>query len=167
MADGVAGRTGVSARIYGCIEAGGTKFVCGVVREDRTVVTRHRLATGAPGDTLAAAIAFLREAAATHGRPSAIGIASFDAIDLDRGSATRGRTKRTPKPGWTGTDMVGPFASAFGCPVGFDTDVNAAIVADARWGAARGADVTVYVTVGTGIGGAIVDGSPVHGQGHP
>jgi len=64
--------------------------------------------------------------------------------------------------------MIGPFAAVFGVPVGFDVDVNAAALAEGRWGAGRGVDSFVYLTVGTGIGGgAVVDGRLLRGLGHP
>jgi fructokinase len=61
-----------------------------------------------------------------------------------------------------------PIASEFGLPVGFDTDVNAAALAEGRWGAARGLESFIYITLGTGIGGgAVVEGRILHGLGHP
>lgn len=153
---------------YGCIEAGGTKFYAGVATAPDAILATTRIPTLVPADTIRAAIAFLREAAAQHGALDAIGIASFGPVDLDRSSPGWGRITATPKPGWSGVDLAGAFGDAFGCPVGFDTDVNGAALAESLWGAAIGADTAVYVTVGTGIGGgAVVEGRPLHGLRHP
>lgn len=158
----------MSGATYGCIEAGGTKFVLGVARDRDTVLRRERIPTTTPDETIAAAIAFFSAAGAAFGPCESFGIASFGPVVLDRTAPDWGRVAATPKPGWSGADIVGPFATAFGRPVGFDTDVNGAILAEGRWGAAATADVAVYVTVGTGIGGgALVAGRPVHGLRHP
>jgi fructokinase len=154
--------------LFGCIEAGGTKFVLGLVRRDRTIVDHVRLPTRGPDETIGEAIAWLERACGDHGAIDALGIASFGPVGLDRGRPDWGRIFTTTKPGWSDADMAGPFARAFGCPVGFDTDVNGAALAESLWGVSVGADVSVYVTVGTGIGGGtIVDGVPLHGLGHP
>ena len=66
----------------------------------------------------------------------------------------------TPKAGWAGTDMVGTFRRrARASRSAFDTDTNGAALAEMRWGAAQGLASFVYLTLGTGIGGAaVVDG---------
>ena len=154
--------------LFGCIEAGGTKVVLGIARDPDTVLRTARIPTTGPCETLDAALAFFADARRDWGALDALGIASFGPVDLDRSSPRWGRIVDTPKPGWSGVDLVTPFAAALGCPVGFDTDVNAAILAESLWGSATGADVAVYVTVGTGIGGgALVEGRAVHGSRHP
>jgi fructokinase len=98
----------------------------------------------------------------------AIGIGSFGPVDLHRGSPSYGHITATPKLAWRNFDLAGAVRGALDLPIGFDTDVNAAALAEARWGAARGLADFVYVTVGTGIGGgALVAGSPLHGLQHP
>ena len=155
-------------KLYGGIEAGGTKFVCSVgtgpddLRAEVTIETSRD-----PKETIGAAIGFL-EAHSRETPLAAIGIASFGPLDLDPRSATYGFITSTPKPGWRFTDLVGPVRRAFGCPVAIDTDVNGAALSEHRWGAARGLDTFVYLTVGTGIGGGgLVHGRPMHGLVHP
>lgn len=61
-----------------------------------------------------------------------------------------------------------PLIEAFAIPVGLETDVGAAAMAEHRFGGLIGAACGVYVTVGTGIGGGIVvDGVPIRGSLHP
>jgi len=74
----------------------------------------------------------------------------------------------TTKPHWSDADIAGPFARAFDCSVAIDTDVNGAALAEWTWGAGQGATSSLYLTVGTGIGGgAVVGGRLVHGVSHP
>ena len=121
-----------------------------------------------PHSTLARAHAFLRHQAAAFGKLTAIGMASFGPVELDKNSTRHGFIGRTPKPDWSGTDMAGSLAQEFRCPIGFDTDVNAALLAEHRWGAGQDVNDLVYLTIGTGIGGGImVNGSPVRGLMHP
>lgn len=147
------------------IEAGGTKFVVGVGDASRTIHARTRIDTTRPDETIRAAIDWLR----AHGGPfAAVGIASFGPLDLDRASPGWGHITRTTKPHWSGADIAGPFADALDCPVAIDTDVNGCVLAEWAWGAARGTPSSLYLTVGTGIGGgAVVGGRLVHGASHP
>jgi fructokinase len=64
--------------------------------------------------------------------------------------------------------VLGKLKESFDCPIGWDTDVNAAALGEATWGAAKGLSSCVYVTVGTGIGAGIyVEDRLVHGLVHP
>ncbi len=153
---------------YGALEAGGTKFVCAVTDADGNILAETRMPTQDPAGTLNATCRFFAEAFTSLGAPKALGVASFGPVELNRSSPRYGHIGKTPKPGWSHTDMAGALKREFGCPVGFDTDVNAAALAEHRWGAGRGIDNMVYVTVGTGIGaGIIVNGAPIHGLMHP
>ena len=149
--------------IVGGIEAGGTKFVCAVGTGPGDLRAVERFPTTTPEETLGRAIAYFRD------RPvAAVGVGSFGPVDVDPDSPTWGHVTSTPKPGWQGADVAGGVARALGVPVGFDTDVNAAALAEHRWGAAQGLDTFVYLTVGTGIGGGgLIAGRRLHGLTHP
>jgi fructokinase len=155
-------------RLFGALEAGGTKFIAAIGNARGDILLQERFPTTDPVSTLGAVRDYFRQAAQDLGPLAAIGVGSFGPVELDRDSARHGFIGLTPKPGWSGTDIVGPLAREFRCPVGFDTDVNAAALAEHRWGAARDVENLVYLTIGTGIGGGvIVNGAPIHGLMHP
>jgi fructokinase len=153
--------------ILGGVEAGGTKFICLAGDGEGRILAEWRIATRGPRETLGDAVAALRRATLETGPFDAVGVGAFGPLDL-RPGAGHGRLLTTPKPGWSGTDLVGPLREAFGVPVAIDTDVTAAALAEGRWGAARGLRDFAYMTVGTGIGvGVIAGGRPIHGLVHP
>jgi fructokinase len=157
----------VTSTVFGGVEGGGTKFACMIGTGPDDIVATRTFPTTHPTETLARVVEFFQHVG--QGRTvRAVGVASFGPIDLDTTSPTFGFITTTPKAGWQFTDVVGELRARLGVPVGFDTDVNGAALGEYRWGAAQGADPTVYITVGTGIGGgAYVNGSPVHGLIHP
>ena len=148
------------------IELGGTKSVALIAR-GLTVVEQARFPTNDPATTLEA----IGDALARWHADEpfeAIGIGSFGPLGLDPARADFGMITTTPKAGWARTDVRGYFARRFEVPIGFDTDVAGAALAEGRWGAAIGCGVHVYLTIGTGIGGGVVvNGRPVHGLIHP
>jgi len=154
--------------LFAAIEAGGTKFICVVGSGPDDLRAETRFPTTTPAHTLQQAVDFFRLQQAQLGQLSALGIASFGPVDLDPRSPAYGCITSTPKSGWRNTDMVGTIQRLLSLPVGFDTDVNAAALAEGRWGAARGLDTFIYVTIGTGIGGGgLVNGALMHGLIHP
>ena len=153
--------------LYGGIEAGGTKFVCAIGSSPDDLQERVVFPTTTPDETLGRVIDYFTARQQAQ-ELTALGIASFGPVDPISTSPTFGYITSTPKAGWTQTDVVGPLRQALGLPVGFDTDVNGAALAEHRWGAAQGLDTVVYLTVGTGVGGgAMVNGTLIHGMLHP
>lgn len=149
--------------IIGGIEAGGTKFVCGIGNEKGEIFETISFPTEAPDITLERSIAFFKDKGV-----EAIGVGSFGPINMDQKSPKYGFITTTPKPGWSDFDFLGTLNKEFRVPLGWDTDVNAAAFGEYHWGAARGLNSCVYFTIGTGIGmGALVEGKLVHGLVHP
>jgi fructokinase len=154
--------------LFGGIEGGGTKFVCAVGTGPDDIRAETRFPTTTPEETMGRAIDFFIKQQDLQGKLSALGMASFGPIDPRSDSPTYGHIMATPKPGWSGADLVSMLKSAFDFPIGFDLDVNAAALAEWRWGALQNCNPAVYITVGTGIGGGImVDGKLIHGLLHP
>jgi fructokinase len=99
---------------------------------------------------------------------NSVGIASFGPLELRSGHDNYGSILATPKPGWSGFNLVSAIGDRLGVPVAIDTDVNGAAIAEGRWGASQGLDNHAYITVGTGIGaGIVLRGQVVHGLTHP
>ncbi|WP_046214028.1 ROK family protein [Paenibacillus wulumuqiensis] len=149
--------------ILGAIEAGGTKFVCGIGDEQGHIHDRVSFATTTPEETMRQVIQYFERKDV-----QAIGLGSFGPIDPIVGSPTYGHITSTPKPHWARYNLIGKLQEHFDVPMKFDTDVNGAALGEYTWGAARGLGSCLYITVGTGIGaGAVVGGSLLQGLSHP
>lgn len=145
------------------VELGGTKCVAILARGPDEVLARETVPTTSPDETLAALEAILLrwQQAETI---EALGIASFGPIELHPDSPTWGHVLTTTKAGWSGADIAPRLARRMGVPVGFETDVNGAAIAEMRWGAGRGMRDFAYITVGTGVGvGLVANGQPTRG----
>ena len=150
-------------KLYGALEAGGTKMVCAIGDENSNILERISIPTRTPAETMGPMIDFFR------GKEiRALGIGCFGPVDLKKGSRTYGYITSTPKLAWQNYPIVAEFEKALGVPVGFDTDVNAAALGEATWGCTRDVENSIYITVGTGVGvGVIIGGKPYHGMLHP
>jgi len=150
-------------RLFGALEAGGTKMVCAIGTEDGQILSRISLPTRDPATTVPEMLAYFRQYDL-----SAIGIGCFGPIDLNKHSQTYGYITSTPKLAWQDYPIVRAFTDGLGIPVGFDTDVNAAALGESVYGCCRDVSNSIYITIGTGVGvGVIIGKQPHHGMLHP
>lgn len=147
----------------GALEAGGTKMVCAIGDETGKIFEQVSIPTETPEVTMPKLIDFFKER-----NVDALGIGCFGPISLNKNAADYGCITSTPKLPWRNYNIVGVFADALHCPIGFDTDVNGSVLGEVTFGQAKGKSCVIYLTIGTGVGGGIyIDGRLLHGMVHP
>lgn len=152
----------------GAIEAGGTKMVCAIGTKEGKLIKRTEIPTTFPEETFGKMVEYFKECEKEGLKIETIGIGCFGPVELNKKSEKYGFITSTPKKGWANVDFAGAFTKAFDVPVGFDTDVNAAVLGEVTFGGAKGAECAIYITIGTGIGaGVYYQGKLIHGMMHP
>jgi glucokinase len=151
------------------IDLGGTQIRSALVTSDRAVHCRRAVPTAdeegvdAVLDRIIEVAAAVRDEARSDGLPAPIGVGISSPGPLD---PWRGIVRAAPNlQGWTNIPLAPRVGAGLGMPTFLERDTNVAIMAEWRYGAARGADNAIYITVSTGIGGGlIVDGRPIVGS---
>jgi glucokinase len=157
--------------LIAAIDIGGTKLAVGVARRERFAageglarITKEPVRKpGSPGDLIPRALELVRELiAAEGGTLRAVGISIGGPLDH-----LAGRVVNFPHlPGWIDVPLCDMVSEWLGAPTRLDNDANLGALAEHRWGAGRGVDSMVYLTLSTGIGGGvIVGGELLHGVG--
>ena len=150
------------------IDIGGTKIAGGLVdAQTGAMLLSDRVPTGAAeggAAILLRAIALalrLRETAKTNGLPApvAVGIGAGGQINARTGEVL---SATALLPGWAGVRLAPAFADALQIPARADNDVNALAAGEMRWGAGQGLENVVFLSLGTGVGGAIVAGGRLY-----
>lgn len=144
------------------IDIGGTKRVLVVGDHTARVYARSRVGMAFSGDwrrdlaTIEAeARGLLREADAAGAGPlEAIGIGAPGPVDRSAGVLCNPPNL----PGWRDVPLAAVLGEAFGVPVHVENDANAAALAEHRFGAGRGCDDLVFLTMSTGVGGGAISG---------
>ncbi|MGO4385201.1 ROK family glucokinase [Specibacter sp. RAF43] len=146
------GRAAVGSELALGIDIGGTKVAAGVV--DGTGALREELRRETPGRDARAVeaviVELVRELGGRHDIRS-VGIGAAGWMDLDSGTVMF-----SPHLAWRHEPLRKNLESLLGRPVTLANDADAAGWAEWRFGAGRGHDRLVCLTLGTGIGGAIV-----------
>jgi glucokinase len=141
------------------VDLGGTKMLVGVLDPAAEVVweSRERSTGQSEEDLLDLVVREVEEARKARPGVSAVGLGIPATIDHDRGLAVS--AVNLPIADLPIRDRV---SERTGLPIFVDNDANVAAFAEHLYGAARGADNAVMLTIGTGIGGGLILGGEIY-----
>lgn len=143
------------------IDVGGTKIAGGVVDENGEILEMLRVPTPAQDSqaSIDASIQIVEDLKKRYD-VEAVGIGAPGFINNDRSSVIF-----APNVNWVNEPVAEKVASAVDLPVVLENDANVAAWGEYKFGAAKGCNSMVIVTVGTGIGGGIIlDGHLLRGS---
>lgn len=156
------------SNLYAGIEAGGTKFICGISDTPGKIMDKCRIPTTSSAKETVAKVIEYFQTASKGNKIKAIGICSFGPLDANPYSEDYGCITTTAKVGWENFNIVKNLKEAFNVPIGFDTDVNGAALGEHCFGAGQRIPNLMYWTVGTGIGAGLMLGGKIGGgASHP
>ncbi|HEX9891741.1 MAG TPA: ROK family protein [Actinomycetota bacterium] len=144
------------------IDVGGTK-VAGILmdEEGRVLASREEETPAEDVEATMATIARVAMALRNEGSPVAVGIGAAGMVDH-----AAGVLRWAPNLAWTEVAIGEQLSTETGLPAVVDNDANTAAWGEFRFGAARGVQHALVVTVGTGIGGGIVAGGRLQRGAH-
>lgn len=138
------------------VDIGGTKIAAALVDEFGAIVDSQRRATPSGGATaVLGAVAELVERLPAAREVAAVGVGAPGAVDVTTGVV---QSATEILPGWAGAPVASELRRHLGVPVTVDNDVRVMAYGESRRGAGRGHEHVLYVSVGTGVGGAITRG---------
>ena len=145
------------------LDFGGTKHTAAVLEVGARAWRAHRRAFSGEGADAEADLEMmlaLAENVLKGVRPEAVGVSFGGPVDFGSGTVRLSHHV----PGWEGVPLRALLEKAFDAPATIDNDANAAALGERGYGAGRGADHLLYVTVSTGVcGGWILNGQPWRG----
>jgi len=147
------------------VDIGGTKVAAGLVDADGKILSHERVpmvSNSSPQDGLNAVLSAIAKVI-PNGTADVVGIGICAPGPLD---PRTGIILNPPNvPCWRNFPLAESVQKLHSVPVKVDNDANAAALAEARWGAARGYKHVFCATIGTGIGtGIVFDGKIYHGR---
>lgn len=134
------------------IDIGGTKIAGALVDNDGQIVREARRPTPATnGDEIVQAVVDLVNELATDVEVIGVGVAAAGFIDAQQSTIVY-----APNLSWRNEPLKAKLEAEFDYPVIIENDANAAGWAEFRYGAGRGARHMAMLTIGTGVGGAVI-----------
>ncbi|NBT46221.1 MAG: ROK family protein [Actinobacteria bacterium] len=134
------------------IDIGGTKIAGVLLGADDSVIREDRVPTPANDpEAIIEAVVHLVEDLRAGEELLAVGVAAAGFIN-----ASQSEVMYSPNLNWRNEPLKAKLESRLGLPVFIENDANAAGWAEHRFGAAKGISNMMMITIGTGVGGAIV-----------
>lgn len=143
------------------IDIGGTKIAGGVVDQDGRIIEKLRVDTPVDTRALADAVVDMAHHLSARHDVTAVGVAAAGFIDRDRATVIH-----APNIAWRNEPLKATLEGRIDVPVTIENDANAAGWAEFRFGAGRDVDNMVMLTMGTGVGGAVVLDGKLFRGGH-
>ena len=146
---------------YICIDIGGTNIKYGIVREDAVILENHEMPTeaqlGGPGilQKVISIVSSYLDSCSYAG----VCISTAGVVDCQKGEIVHAADTI---PNFKGTAFKATIEEAFHLPCEVENDVNCAALAEHYAGASRGTSSSLCLTIGTGIGGAMILNNQIH-----
>jgi len=136
------------------VDIGGTKILGGVVDESGNILTTHREPTPVEGGNVLteAIIGVIQELLAQYPAKT-VGISAAGFVSSDRKTMLAAPNIAN----WNGINLGDAISKAVSLPTVIENDANAAAWGEAKFGAGQGIENMLMITVGTGVGGGIVN----------
>ncbi len=151
------------AQLLLALDYGGTKHTAAVVARAERDWRAHRRVFSPAGADARYDIETMRSLAhdlLAGERPAAIGVSFGGPVDAATGTVRLSHHV----PGWENTPLRAMLEADFGVPASVDNDANVAALGEHRFGAGRGCQDLLYITVSTGVGGGwVLNGQPWRG----
>jgi glucokinase len=137
------------------IDIGGTKIAGALVDADGRIVLEERVPSpaGDPEAMVDAVVGLIQRLSANHEVIGA-GVAAAGFIDADQSTIIY-----APNISWRNEPFKAKLEAKLDIPVIIENDANAAGWAEYRYGAGRGYKHMIMLTIGTGVGGAVITDS--------
>lgn len=148
-----------SAEVTIGVDVGGTKVAAGVVDATGQILTRaRREVESLTPEVMLGAIADLIRSLAQETAQSGHVLAGVGMGFPGFVNAARSHVFVAPNLGWRDVPVRSMLEERVGMPVVLENDANAAAWGEHRFGAGRGCDDLIVMTIGTGVGGGLIVG---------
>ncbi len=138
------------------IDIGGTKIAAGLVAADGSLHRATRVATSTSSDEIVGAVVQLVKELSVDADVMGVGVAAAGFVDHEAGTIS------SPNIAWRDEPLRDRVQAQIDVPVVLENDANAAGWAEYRFGAGRDVQHMLMLTMGTGIGGAVVADGALH-----